>query len=36
MTYFFIQKFFECDYNYRKVLSVIMTITLLLRLATHA
>jgi len=31
-AYCFIQK---CDYDYYKVLSVIMTITLLLRLTTH-
>jgi len=31
----FIQNCFKCDYDHYKVLSVIMTITVLLRLATH-
>jgi len=32
---FFIQNCFKCDYDHHKVLSAMMTITVLLRLATH-
>jgi len=32
MAYFFIQIVFKCDYDHYKVLSVVMTITVLLRL----
>jgi len=35
IAYFAIQNRFKCDYDHYKVLSVIMTITALLRLATH-
>jgi len=32
---FFIQNCFKCDYDHYKVLNMIMTITVLLRLATQ-
>ena len=35
IAYLFIQNCFRCDYDHYKVLSVIMTITVLLRLAMH-
>ena len=35
MAYFFFQNCFKCDYDHYKVLSVIMTITVLLRLSTQ-
>jgi len=35
IAYFFIQNYFKCYYDHYKVLSVLMTITVLLRLATH-
>jgi len=35
VAYFSIKNSFKCDYDHYKVLSVIMTITVLLRLATH-
>jgi len=35
IAYVFIQNCFKCDYDHSKVLSVIMTIAFLLRLATH-
>jgi len=35
IAYFFIQNCFRCDYDHYKVFTVIMAITVLLRLATH-
>ena len=35
IAYLFIQNCFRCDYDHYKVLSVIMTIAVLLRLAMH-
>jgi len=35
IDYFFIQNCFKCDYDPYKVVSVNMTVTVLLRLATH-
>ena len=35
IAYFFIQNSFKCGYDHHKVLSVIVTITVLLHLATH-
>jgi len=35
IAYFFVQNCFKCDYDHLKVLSVIITIKVLWRLATH-
>jgi len=35
IAYFFIQNCFRCDYDHYKVMTVIMTIAVLLRLTRH-